>query len=721
MSRRERKATRPPISTPSLGAVPQTATLLRSGKISHEHLQRLAVVYVRQSSPHQVLHHRESRERQYALVDRAVALGWSHDRVLVIDEDQGQSGKTAAGRSGFHRLLTEVALAHVGLVLGLEMSRLARSSKDWHHLLEMCALFGTILADEDGVYDPGDANDRLLLGLKGTISEFELVTMHNRLERGKLNKAQRGALFYNVPAGYVKVSADHVALDPDAQVREVIRLIFDKYDELGSAYGVFRYLVRNHIRIGVRAHTGPCRGQLEWHHPTPFLVRYILAHPIYAGVYTYGRRRNLTGTSKEDPSPADEQAWQVFLRDRLPAYIPWERFLANQERLRHNRCGADTPGPPRQGTALLAGLIRCGTCGRRLQVRYGRKDRASYCCVRHLQQGTEQTCHGLRAADVDELVAQQVLRALEPAALELSVKALQERAQERARLDRHWQQRRERARYESQEAERRYRAVDPENRLVARTLEGRWEEALRCERELAEEYDRFQQEKPQQLSRHERCLIDELSSDIPRLWHAPTTTAADRKAIIRQLVTDVVVHVRKESEWVDVTIHWQGGFTSQHEITRAVRSYEQLQDHDQLFDRIVTLWRAGRTAPQIAAQLNDEGFVPAHRKCRFTGGLVRQLLCRRGYGPDRRADIVLGEHEWWLTELAKELRVRPWKLRQWGRRGWLRYRQTPMSKLWIVWADGEELKRLRRLKARSKHGQNGYSSELTTPKQKKRR
>src|SRR5262245_43204639 len=223
----------------------------------------------------QVLEHQESTRLPYGLVRRAVAWGWPEARVLVIDDDLGRSGTSAEGRQGFQRLVAEVGLDHVGLVLGLEMSRLARSSKDWHHLLEMCALFGTILADEDGVYDPGDTNDRLLLGLKGTIGEFELVTMHNRLERGKLNKAQRGELVYNGPAGYIKVSTDHVEMDPDEQVREVIRLIFDKYDELGSVYGVFRYLVRNHIRIGVRAHTGPCRGQLEWHPPTPFLVRCI--------------------------------------------------------------------------------------------------------------------------------------------------------------------------------------------------------------------------------------------------------------------------------------------------------------------------------------------------------------------------------------------------------------------------------------------------------------
>lgn len=315
-----------------LDAAPAPA---RPAKILDRHLDRLAVVYVRQSSTHQVLHNRESRERQYALVDRAVALGWSRQRVLVIDEDQGQSGRTAAHRGGFHRLLAEVAIAHVGLVLGLEMSRLARSSKDWHHLLEVCALVGTMLADEDGVYDPNDGNDRLLLGLKGTISEFELVTMRNRLERGKLNKALRGELFYSLPSGYIKVTPEHVEFDPDEQVQEVIRLVFDKFDAVGTAWGVFRHLAEQGTRLGVRPHSGPNRGRLEWHAPTFPLLYSILTHPIYAGVYTYGRRRGKHRSPAEEDATTDAlelgRRWKVFQRDRLPAYISWDRAIRSLE------------------------------------------------------------------------------------------------------------------------------------------------------------------------------------------------------------------------------------------------------------------------------------------------------------------------------------------------------------------------------------------------------
>ena len=283
-------AGRPDLAGPALHPSISQPRAFRSAKILDWHLDRLAIVYVRQSDPHQVLNHRESRERQYGLADHAAALGWTRDRVLIIDDDQGVSARTAGVRGGFQRLLAEVTMEHVGLIVGIEMSRIARSNKDWHNLLEMCAIFGTLLADEDGVYDPLDTNDRLLLGLKGTISEFELVTMRNRLERGRLHKAQRGELFYRVPTGYIKLSSDRIEMDPDEQVRDVVRLIFDKYDEIGSVWGVFHYLIRNNIRLGFRPFHGPHRGNLEWRRPVLITVFEILRNPMYAGAYAYGRR-----------------------------------------------------------------------------------------------------------------------------------------------------------------------------------------------------------------------------------------------------------------------------------------------------------------------------------------------------------------------------------------------------------------------------------------------
>jgi DNA invertase Pin-like site-specific DNA recombinase len=693
---------------------------LRSSKIRDRHLDRLAVVYVRQSSPQQVLEHRESRERQYALAEHARALGWPAERVLIIDEDQGQSGKTAEHRLGYQRLVAELTMDHVGLVVGLEMSRLSRSSKDWHHLLEVCALFGTLLADQDGVYDPNDSNDRLLLGLKGTMSEYELCTMRNRLDRGRIHKAERGELFPNVPLGYVKLPSGEVALDPDEQARSVVRLVFDKFDELGTLWALFRYLVRHDIRLGIRPLHGPRRGLLDWRRPSLPTLRDVLRNPIYAGAYAYGRRpcdprRKTSGGGRPAQPWVPMSQWKVLIRDRVPGYITWEHYLANLERLRRNRSRPDTQGAPRDGAALLSGLLVCGTCGRRLSVSYQGKNRARYSCVRHLHEAKEQVCHGLTAAGIDDLVAGQVLRALEPAALELSLQAIDGIQQERGHLHRHWEQQLERARYESGRAERQYQAVEPENRLVARTLERRWEEALSEQRRLEDEYDRFLRAQPALLSEAERARILALSEDIPALWGAPGTTASDRKEVIRLLVERVVVHVKKDSEYVDATIHWRGGFTSRHEVVRPVRVYEQLRDRDRLVSRIAECRRAGRSAPQIAADLNREGFRTPRGRGVYTPELVRRLLTRFGLTGERARAEQLGPNEWWLPDLADELRVSETKLREWVVKGWAQARKTPGQGQWVIWADVGERRRLAKLSARSKRGVVTHPASLITP------
>jgi hypothetical protein len=338
--------------------------------------------------------------------------------------------------------------------------------------------------------------------------------------------------------------------------------------------------------------------------------------------------------------------------------------------------------------------------------------------MRYLHEGTEQTCFGFKAAPVDDLVTRQVLCALEPAALELSCRALEDVRRERARLDKHWKQRWERARYEAEDAERRYRAVDPENRLVARSLEQRWEETLRAERQVRDDYDRFLREQPPQLSQDERARIAALSTDIPALWHAPDTTHRDRKEIIRHLVEKIVVHVKNDSEYVDVTIHWQGGLISRHEVLRPVRSYEQLRDFDKLMDRITTLRRDGKTTVQIAEALNRDGFITPKWRGAFSSEIVNQLLKRCGLANERTYTDPLGPHEWWLTKLADEIPVSAGKLADWARRGWLHSRRTPAQNLWVLWADEPEVQRLRKLTALSRRGVAEYPSELTTPKER---
>ena len=699
--------------------------LPRSSKIGAAHLDRLAIVYVRQSSPQQVLENRESTARQYALAQYAEWLGWPADRVLVIDEDQGQSGRMAENRAGFQRLLAEVTMEHAGIVLGLEMSRLARSSKDWHHLFELCGIVGTLLADQEGVYDANDPNDRLILGLKGIMSEMELQTMRNRLDRGRLNKAQRGEMFHGVPMGYVILPTGEVAFDPDEQARDVVRLMFDKFDELGSIYGLFHWLLRNDIQMPIRARTGAEKGQLVWRRPSIATLAQVLRHPIYAGAYVYGRRPSdpkskLSPGNRYRPWVPMEQ-WKVLLKDRLPAYITWEQYLKNRKRIEQNRNESDSQGVPRNGAALLPGVLVCGNCGRHMQPSYHSEGVAHYACNRQYVEGTEPRCYGLSAGPIDELVSQQLLRALEPAALELSLKAQEDVKQERQRLDKHWQQRRKRARYDVELAERRYKAVDPENRLVASSLEKGWEDALRQEREIEEEYDRFSTATPLSLSAEERARIEALSSDIAALWNAASTTNADRKQMIRCVVERVVVQVRCDSEYVDVTIRWAGGYESQHEIVRPVATYAQLRDFESLMNRVVQLREAGYAAAKIAEQLNADGFSPPKRRGQFTSPVIYQLLKRRGLiGNERSHDELLEDDEWWLTDLARELEMSHLKLRDWAKRGWVHSRKTPVQSRWILWADEEELIRLRRLLGQSRRGVNAYTNKLRSPKERKK-
>ena len=481
-----------------------------------------------------------------------------------------------------------------------------------------------------------------------------------------------------------------------------------------------RYLIRHDVRLGFRCHKGPKRGQLEWRRPQPGRILWILRHPIYAGVYGYplhqeGRKRPGAGRSEGGILWLPPEQMRVFLPDRLPAYISWEQYQANQERLQQNRSLPGSRGTPRRGEALLAGLATCGNCGRSLRPIYPEKKTPHYTCDRHLRELREQTCYGLKAATLDALVAQQVLRALEPAALELSLRSVQDVERERERLHRQWKQRLERVHYECQRVERQYQAVDPDNRLVARSLEARWEEALRNQRQAREEYDRFLGQTPASLSEVDRSRIQALSGDITALWHPPQTTAADRKEIIRCLVERMVVHVQPKSEHVDVAIHWHGGFTSQHEIVRPVGTFKQLRDYARLMDRIVQLRREGNTLPVIAAQLNEEGFVPPRRKGVFKADTVCTLLRQSGRGEESSHTAIPAPDEWLVPNLAKRLNVGPQKIYYWIQRGWVHTRRIVGRHRCLVWADRKEMKRLNKLKTYCTSWALRDHPELTTP------
>lgn len=686
------------------GATPTVMTFgLRStSKIRDRHLDRLAMVYVRQSSPQQVIENRESRERQYALAEFAQRLGWPPERVVIVDEDQGQSGKSADNRSGFQRLMTEVSLNHVGIVLGLELSRLSRSSKDWHQLIDVCAIFNTLLCDQDGVYDPLDSNDRLLLGMKGAMSEFELVTLRNRLLRGSRNKAERGELFYFVPLGYFKTPSGEVVQEPDEQARGMIQLVFEKFEELGSAYAVFRYLTMNNLKLGFRRHRGGRIGELEWKPASPNRILSILRHPIYAGAYAYGLHR--TGTRHPTSGRVEGGKWfvppeelPVLLRDRLPAYLSWDQYMENQEKLKRNRSLLESCSVPKRGEALLQGLVVCGKCGLRMASRYKTDKKPSYYCGEHARSPMTEYCGHISAATLDDLVVKEVLRALEPAALDLSLRAIENVEQERKRLHSQWRQNLERVGQEVARAERQYQAVEPENRLVARTLEVRWEDALKKQRQVEEEYHRFLAKLPASIGAADRRRIESLAGNIATLWHAAGTSAVDRKQIIRCVVERVTLVADKSTEDNHVTIVWQGGMTTQHQVARPVGCYEQLKDYKQIIERITQLHREGLHLAQIAARLNDEGFVPPRRRGVFTESTIGPLMRDLGLVGELFREDLVEKDEWWIPDLAQKLGVIPQKVHYWVKQGWVQSRRTPSGKHLIVWADKSELVRLRQL------------------------
>jgi len=697
---------------------PQAAQ--RHVKVQASHLVKLALVYVRQSSPHQVLHHRESRELQYALVNRALELGWPRDRILVIDDDQATSGRWADGRSGFQTMLAEVSCSHVGVILGTEMSRMARSGKDWHQLLEACGIFESLLADLDGVYDLRDANDRLLLGLKGTISEAELHTMRNRLWLGRLNKARRGELFQRVASGYVVTSAGELTKDPDEQVRFAIETIFEKFQELKTCAAVLRYLLEHQIRLGVRRYGGAAAGELQWRTPCYSSVQFILHNPIYAGAYAFGRtatdprRRGKSGQGRRALPRAE---WTVLLQDQLPAYVSWEQYLANQQQMAGNLSRPSTPGAPREGSALLAGVARCGRCGRRLRVMYGKRSAARYACTTDQTHHAATICQSLAAGPVDALIGQLALTAIAPASLELSLHAAADSERERKKLDRHWQQQLERAEYDAELARRQFAAVDPDNRLVARELERTWEQQLRAKQDLEEQHRRQLSNRPVELTDEEKDCIRALARDLPGLWHSPETSHSDRRAVIRQIIDAVVIQTEGNAERVSVTVRWRGGYESRHELLRPVGVYEQLSGYTQLDRRVAELQAEGASCQRIADELNREGFKTARLKP-FTRNSVYKFLARKR--PPRRRNHVDAKHaprdnEWWPADLSKKLNVPIATLGFWRRKGWLGARKLPeMAGRWIYWADKCELERLSALRRHPRRS-IGYPNELATP------
>jgi DNA invertase Pin-like site-specific DNA recombinase len=534
-------------------------------KVTSEHLGRLAYLYIRQSSLRQVLENTESTHRQYALRQRAVALGWPTERIVVIDCDQGQSGASAADREGFQLLVAEVGLGRVGIVLGLEVSRLARNNADWHRLLEICALAGTLILDEDGLYDPANFNDRLLLGLKGTMSEAELHVLRSRLRGGIISKARRGELAAPLPVGFCYDPAGKVVLDPDAAVREVIIHFFATFARTGSARATMAAFAAEKLCFPSLVRTGPRKGELNWVPLRQWRAIQLLHNPRYAGAFFFGRKRQRRlPDGKPSREVASRDQWLALIPDAHAGYITWQEFEHNEARLADSsRARGDDrrAGPPREGSALLQGLVVCGLCGDRMTVRYHTRSNASrpeYICQADYVQAAGALCQRVPGTGIDEAVGELLITTLTPLALEVALSVSDEldaRAEDADQL-RHRQV--ERARYHADVARRRYLAVDPDNRLVADTLEADWNESLRELAAAQHDYEQARNADRAQLSDDERRRVIALAADFPALWRDPGTAQRERKRMVRLLIEDVTL---QRGERIDIHVRFKGGAT----------------------------------------------------------------------------------------------------------------------------------------------------------------
>ena len=616
-----------------------------SAKILPSHLARRAYIYVRQSSPGQVLSHPESARRQRDLVKLAASLGWTASRIAVLDEDQGKSGQTSAGREAFKRILGDVSMGEVGIVVGLEVSRLARNSADWFPLVEMCALTGTLIADEEGVYEPNDPNDRLVLGLKGTLSEAELQRIRARLHGARWSLARRGQLRRKIPTGYVWDEQGRVVKDPNERVQAALASFFGRFVEVGSALGLARTYAREGLLFPSRDFRGRWNGPVGWKALSVRAATLILHNPFYAGAYFYGERRAVTTvdpqtrTRKTVLQHLPRERWEVLIQASHPAYLSWEQFLANQERLRENRFVTGT-GAARSGESLLQGIAYCGRCGRRMAMRYaGRDSYPLYLCRRHTSTGEQLNCQSVAASGVDAFVEQRLLEAIRPAGIEAALAAIGELERRAEDLRRQWRHRIEQAEYEAGLARRRYEAVDPDNRLVAGNLERDWEEKLREVEVLNKEYAERACQPPLRIDEAERSRLHELATDLPRLWCARTTKSSDRKRVARILIREVWLTQNDEPRLTRVQIHWQTGAVTEAQVERPLPIGLRFRTPANVVDRIRQLARSKR-AGEIAAELASEGLKTAQGKP-FTAARVNALLRewkRKGGDAKKSAD-----------------------------------------------------------------------------------
>lgn len=703
-----------------MNATPLPSSRIVNPKITSQHLQKAACVYIRQSTMSQVLHHQESTCRQYALQDKALALGWSERQIRVLDRDLGQSGSQSQNREDFKRLLADVSLGEVGAVLALEASRLARSNIDWHRLIELCSLTGTLLLDEDGCYDPADFNDALLLGLKGTMSAAELHFLRGRLQGGKRNKAQRGQLRFPLPVGLCWNDEGQVVLDPDAEVQGAVRLIFQSFRQTGSAYGVVHQFAEHGLKFPKRAYGGVWNGKLIWGQLTDSRVLSILKNPAYAGVYVFGRFRCVKyilqdGLIRQRIQRMPRDSWLVEIQNHHEGYLLWEEYLANQDQLQRNltqRPETTLSGPARDGLALLHGLLYCGKCGRRLTVRY-RGNGGIYpvyeCNWLKREGRAKRACLALPCPVLDQAVVARVLEVMSSQSLQLALASHDELEQRDESLTRQWRMRLERAKYEADLAQRRYEQVDPAQRLVAAALERRWNEALQRVEETHQQMQEFQRCETRTFTPEQREQIRGLAADFPRLWKSNSTAAKDRKRMLRLLLEDITVERHTELRQAILHVRWSGGALEDLVAELPAKIADRLRNPTELVEQVRQL-AATRTDAEIAVQLNGMGQTSARGKA-FTGPMIAWIRYKHAIPAPRRQR----PNELTVAQVAAKFGVSHHVVYYWLDRGVLAARQEqPNHPYWITITPQQERDLIRWVQ-QSKRIQRAQSKSLIIP------
>jgi len=639
-------------------------------KITDRHLSRMACVYIRQSTVAQVRFNQESTERQYNLASKAQSLGWSQQQIRILDRDLGQSGARTTNREDFKSLVSDVAMGNVGAIFSLEASRLARSNQDWHRLLELCSITSTLVIDEDGCYDPTEFNDGLVLGMKGTFAQAELHIIRTRLHGGKLNKAHKGELRFPVPVGFV-YDGDKIVLDPDQEVQGAVRAVFELFEKEGTAYAVVQRFNELGLRFPRRSYGGAWDGKLLWGRLTHSRVLGLLKNPSYAGTYVFGRyqsRKQITPTGEISTTSRlmPQNEWRVVIPDHHLGYITRDKFLANHHRMSTNRTNCEVlGGPAREGLCLLQGMLVCGHCGRRLSVRYtgnGGLYPTYQCNWQHREALARHACMTLPAKPLDAAIADRLVTAVTPLTIELALKALTSLEERDQAIGAQWRRRIERARYEADLAERRYEAVDPANRLIAGTLEQRWNDAMQRVIDLEAELAGFERKTLRTVTADQKQQILGLASDFPRLWTASTTAARDRKRMLRLLIKDITVVKGPEPKRLSLQIRWQGGATEIIEVCLPPNRAEVVRYPQEFVVRLTDL-ATRHDDGEIAIELNRNGLTSSTGKP-FTASMISWIRFKHHIPCPPRPAGTLN-----VAEVRERFGVSHWVVYYWIEKG----------------------------------------------------